>query len=151
MNSDDIKEKLKYIGGYTSTAIPEFTWDNRLRVDMLLIDTHKRWLRGFEIKLTKADFLNDYKWTQYTEFCSSITIVCPAGLIKKEEIEHPFGLLWITQDNQRLSHKWIKRPKNIQTRNSLAWLWTYIRVLEYELPRLSGEVNNLKWKLKNYV
>jgi hypothetical protein len=150
LNSDEIKQRLIQIGNYGNIFIPEFTWDN-LRIDVIIVDIYHRWIRGFEIKTSRADFFKDEKWTNYSKFCSSLSIVCPEGLIKKEEVGNPFGLLWICETGltyRPSDLKWVKRPKNIQKRNCLAWFWTYLSILERELPRMYFEIESLKCSLR---
>jgi len=143
-----IRENLERLGGYNSILIPEFTWGD-LRIDAVVVDLSSRWIRGFEIKVSRSDYQRDTKWTLYSQFCSSLSIVCPWGLINKNEVDEPYGLLWVSSSN--LVH-WEKRPKNFQKRNGMAWLWTYIKVIEKELPRIhfaERQVRSLlDWELK---
>ncbi len=134
--SDPILSAIYRMGGFYSTVIPEFTYKDR-RIDIIIIDFQRRWVRGFEIKRSRADFLRDIKWTQYTQFLSSLTLVCPPNIISPDEISSPFGLLWVDDKSNIF---WKKRPHNFQNRKSLAWLWTYISILETEFPRLSREL-----------
>jgi len=149
MTADDIKS---YLAGMDGLFIPEFTWRDK-RIDAIIIDIKHRWIRGFEIKTSRSDFLKDQKYWQYSEFCSSISFVCTAGLIQPEEVEKPIGLLWIEEniDLQRQSFfesptpfQWKKRPGNFQRQKSLSWFWTYLRVLEMELPRIYFELSRFK-------
>ena len=148
----NIRSSLERMGGYKNICIPEFTW-KELRIDALMIDIAHRWIRGFEIKTERSDFLRDIKWPLYSQFCSSLSIVCPEELIDPKEIEKPFGLIWVKEENLggrygiNYKAKWVKRPKNFQKRTSLAWIWVYIRVLELELPRLQFE--NMRLREKN--
>lgn len=143
MNANDIKTTIKKwcLNSWNNIFIPEFTYGNK-RIDAAIIDINHRWIRGFEIKISRADFLQDDKWTGYSSFCSSLSIACPEGLIKPEEIKKPFGLVWILENKDTKpkywdkSCIWKKRPKNFQSRNSLAWLYKYVSVIETELPRL---------------
>lgn len=124
--------------------VPEFTYGDK-RIDAAIIDVHKRWVRGFEIKVSRADFLKDHKWQNYAEFTSSLCIVCPENLISGDEISKPFGLIWV--DEQKYI-KWIKKPKRFQRRDCYAWTLQYLRVIEKELPRLCMEISELKQQLK---
>lgn len=90
---EDIHGWLSGIGGYGNLYIPEFTWDG-LRIDGIVIDVRTRWIRGYEIKMSRADFLSDEKWMNYSEFCSSLSVVCPEGLIQKNEIQSPCNSRW---------------------------------------------------------
>lgn len=143
----DIRNILQSIGGWGSVYIPEYTWGDK-RIDAAIVDVRTRWIRGFEIKISRADWLADEKWMQYSEFLSSLSVVCPEGLIQKIEVPKPFGLLWISESKWGgFRHDWIKRPKRFQTRDGMAWLFTYMRVIEKELPRLDQEVASLKSRL----
>ena len=138
MTAGDIQKKLKGLARWDNIYVPEFTFGG-LRLDAILIDVRHRWIRGFEIKVSKQDFKQDIKWTMYSEFCSSLSIVCPEGLIQPEEIKSPFGLVWIKEKDTYGWNQfvWKKRPKNFQKRDSLAWLWTYVKVIEIEFARMS--------------
>ena len=130
------------------STISEFTWGD-LRIDAMYVDIVHKWIRGFEIKVDRNDFNKDKKWTLYTKFLSSLTIICPKGLIQSEEIEKPFGLMWVSDEHswgRRLEVK--KRAINFQKRKSLAWLWTYVSVLEHELPRMQSELQSLAGEVR---
>ncbi len=144
----DIHRALRQMGGWGSVYVPEFTWKD-LRADAVLIDVHKRWIRGFEVKVSHGDFARDQKWTLYSQFVSSLTVACPWGIIQPQEVASPFGLLWVRKvsgmgNGEVLTHKWMKRPANFQRRDSLSWLWTYVQVIERELPRLAIENAELR-------
>jgi hypothetical protein len=140
VTAEDIHARLRAYAGWYGVYVKEFTY-NSLRIDSVIIDTYKRWIRGFEIKVTRSDFLRDMKWEKYTEFCSSLTMVCPEGLIAPEEIQKPFGLMYVTEKG---TAKYVKKPAKFQQRSSLAWLYTYTHVIEKELPRLVHENNLLR-------
>lgn len=150
MKALDIRQSLQHLGGWGSLLIPEFTYRG-IRIDALIVDIKTRWIRGFEIKMSRSDFLQDQKWEQYSEFCSSLSIACPDGLIRKEEVSDPFGLLYVTPSKKEYMNptfRWIKKPKRYQTRKGLAWMWIYLRVLEAELPRLSQQNIHLQRMLE---
>jgi len=142
----DIHETLIQSKSWYEAYIKEYTY-NGMRADSITINFDTRQIRAFEIKTSRSDFLRDKKWSTYSEFCSTLVMVCPAGLILKEEIEPPLGLLWVFNekrfDNIHVT-KWIRRPKNFQSRNGLAWIYTYMRVIEKEFPRVISELNKYK-------
>jgi hypothetical protein len=149
MTSDEIKKRLAGWGGYHGIFIPEFTWGG-LRIDAVIIDTAHRWVRGFEIKADRSDFLRDNKWTLYSQFCSSLTLVCPEGMIQPDEIEKPFGLVWAFDNRDKFNWsylRWVKRARNFQSRKSLSWLWTYVKILEMEFGRMQYELNDVRIRL----
>lgn len=137
MTANDLKNHLRRLG---TLYIDEFTW-NGLRIDAIVIEIRSRTVRGFEVKVSRGDYFADKKWQLYSEFCSSLSIVCPDGLIQPDEVSDPFGLLWIDKVG---NFNWKKRPKNIQSRNSLAWTWAYLGVIERELARVVPELETLK-------
>jgi hypothetical protein len=139
MKSEEVAAQLKNFERWANIYINEFTYGDK-RIDALIIDTDHKWLRGFEIKVSRSDFLNDEKWENYSSFCSSLSIVCPWGLIQREEISKPFGLLWVSRNG---CLKWIRRPKNFQKREALAWRFLYYRVMETEFKRLYWLRNNV--------
>ena len=144
MRVDEIREVLERLSGYHSVFVPEFTFGDK-RIDAVSIDFKHRWIRGFEIKINHNDFERDKKWTEYTEFLSSLSIVCPSELILKEEVQSPFGLLWVEPNGYI---KWKKRPTNFQSRKSLSWFWTYLRVMETEFSRMSYHIFHLENEIK---
>ena len=147
MTVNDIHTALRRLGGYHGVYVPEFTYGGR-RIDAAVIDVSKRWIRGFEIKMSRSDWLRDEKWQEYSRFCSSLSVVCPEGLIQADEIDSPFGLLWIMNE-QGFPVKWVSKPKRFQRRDALAWLYTYVSVIEKELPRLSIDVARLN-RVRNH-
>jgi hypothetical protein len=150
MKAEDVQFALAHMTGYHGIYVPEFTFAGH-RIDAAIIDLQHRWIRGFEIKVNRGDWLRDEKWVLYTRFLSSLSVVCPEGLLQPTEIEKPLGLMWIEPSKPgRFSDyespprcHWKKRPGNFQHRNSLAWLWTYVRVLEAEFPRMHLENINM--------
>lgn len=143
---DVIRAITEHNGAWGCVVVPEFTFQER-RIDAALIDTRQRRVRGFEVKVSRSDFLSDEKWQLYTAFTSDLSIACPAGLIQPEEVPDPFGLLWCTKepgqrryDGQtftRYGSHWKKRPKNFQKRGGLAWQWRYLEIIETEFKRLA--------------
>lgn len=137
-------EIRKALRGLDGLYINEFTWRG-LRIDAVLVDYHQRKVRGFEIKVSREDFLQDKKWQLYSQFCSELSIVCPAELLQPEEIKSPFGLLWIGPNGE---YWWKRRPKNIQHREALAWTWRYLEILETEFARVLPELYRLEHTVK---
>ncbi|MFA5420200.1 MAG: hypothetical protein WC341_17235 [Bacteroidales bacterium] len=149
MDAGEVKKALFEMSNYHGIFVDEFSY-GRLRLDAIIIDVEHRWIRGFEIKISHADFLADTKWVEYSQVVSSLSVVCPEGLIDKSEIEKPFGLLYVSKNQyNHFQYQWVKRPKCFERRNSLSWLYTYVRVIEAELPRKEFEISRLRGEL-NY-
>lgn len=98
INSRDILETLhkdiksKYP---TRLNVSEFTLIGGRRIDMLSLDYMGGEVRGYEIKTSRSDFLGDKKWKEYLEYCGKFYFVCPAGMIKPEELDKEIGLIYI--------------------------------------------------------
>jgi len=50
---------------------------------------------GYEIKVSRQDFVQDEKWHQYLEMCNNLYFVCPHGVIKKDEVPADAGLIYV--------------------------------------------------------
>ncbi len=60
---------------------------------------------GYEIKVSRGDFLQDQKWHNYLGLCHEFYFVCPWGLIKPEELPGGCGLMYLTKTGNRLQIK----------------------------------------------
>jgi len=60
---------------------------------------------GYEIKVSRGDFLDDYKWFSYLPFCNCLYWVCPSGLIDPSEVAESTGLMWVSKTGTRLYTK----------------------------------------------
>jgi hypothetical protein len=65
-----------------------------------------RWTtHGYEIKVSRSDFLRDDKWHAYREHVEHMWFVCPHGLIQPEELPEGVGLMWAAKTGTRLYTK----------------------------------------------
>lgn len=60
---------------------------------------------GYEIKVSRSDFLQDSKWTGYLNFCNEFSFVCPEGLIKEDELPLEVGLTYYKPKTGKLRVK----------------------------------------------
>jgi hypothetical protein len=60
---------------------------------------------GYELKVSRSDFLNDGKWPAYLPVCHEFYFVCPAKLISVDELPQDVGLLWQAGTGGRLVTK----------------------------------------------
>lgn len=69
------------------------------RIDALAIKIgySKLQLWGYEIKVSRRDFVADEKWHQYMEMCNSLYFVCPHGVIGKDEVPAEAGLMYVSK------------------------------------------------------
>ena len=59
-------------------------------------------ITGYEIKVSRNDFLQDEKWMAYKHYCHRLDFVCPTGLIKPEELPDDIGLIYYNPDKKTL-------------------------------------------------
>ena len=82
------------------------TWSNKDLLKFDAIAIKKSWakprLTGYEVKVSRSDFLNDQKWPDYLPHCRCFSFVCPKGLIQPEELTDEVGLIWYYLDSGAL-------------------------------------------------
>lgn len=77
------------------------------------------YVHGYEVKVSRADFLKDDKMAVYLPMCNLMSIVCPWGMIQPNEIPDKFGLFYVTKTGTRLytkvkpPHRDVKIPENV--------------------------------------
>lgn len=62
-------------------------------------------LTGYEIKVSRGDFLQDNKWHLYLQYCNEFYFVVPAGLIQKDELPEDVGLIYYYPEKGTLKTK----------------------------------------------
>jgi len=60
---------------------------------------------GYEIKVSRSDFLNDKKWVSYLAYCNEFYFVSPKGVIQVAEVPETAGLIWVTDTGNKLYTK----------------------------------------------
>jgi len=69
---------------------------------------------GYEVKLSRSDFLRDDKWQTYLDACHGFSFVCPHGMIQPEELPSEVGLIWLSQTGRRLFTKRKAQRRDIE-------------------------------------
>lgn len=77
-------------------------WSSRLAQDLLILDwvamlksRVKQKMIGYEIKVSRSDFLNDQKRQYYLQYVHEFYFACPEGLIKKDELPEHVWLVYV--------------------------------------------------------
>lgn len=107
ITADKITELLKQ-RHKSDVCVPECAtdarWRNCLRFDFWVMK--KSWyspkIIGYEIKVSRSDFLADKKWPGYLAYCNEFYFVCPNGMIDQSELPGDVGLLYVTKSGNRL-------------------------------------------------
>lgn len=103
-----VKSRVKYM---EEIGICEFGIDG-IRLDAIVVHYLKQQVRGFEFKVSRADFLADKKWRQYLKYCNRFYFLCPPGIIKKDEVDSGAGLIYVGIKGEWQDFKLIKRAKH---------------------------------------
>jgi hypothetical protein len=94
---------------------------NHLRMDAWVMK--KSWVSplttGYEIKVSRSDFLNDHKWQRYLDYCNEFYFVCPTGLIDPLELPPEAGLMYVTKTGTRLFKKKAAPRRSVETPEAL--------------------------------
>lgn len=145
-------KRLCHVHGIQNAAdavyMDEFTLGDR-RVDVLTIDLQKMMIRGFEIKVSRADFVGDDKWTEYLRFVNYFFFVTVPGLVQPSELPPEVFLMeWTVEERDRWGKKeyrpalkLVKRGKKLQPR--------FVRETYGEHffhKTLLSYVRNLRWR-----
>jgi len=103
MTADDVAKALRS----RHAGIPFFegvkngpTWYSNGLAIMDAIAVEPSWAKpcitGYEIKVSRADFLADQKWPGYLPLCHRLYFACPRNLIKPSELGDPrVGLVYV--------------------------------------------------------
>jgi hypothetical protein len=78
---------------------------------------------GYEIKVSRSDFLNDQKWHAYLTFCNEFYFVCPQGLIQPNELPAEVGLLYVAKTGTCLFKKKAAARREVEIPEEL---WRYL-------------------------
>ena len=85
---------------------------------------------GYEIKMSRGDFLGDDKWRGYLDYCSQLYFVCPSGVIDPAELPGYVGLLVASKNMKRLYCKRKAVEREVEIPESL---WRYILMWRTEV------------------
>lgn len=71
-------------------------------------------ITGYEIKVSRGDFLQDSKWHLYLQYCNEFYFVVPNGLISKDELPENVGLIYYYPENGKLRKRKKAMYRNIE-------------------------------------
>lgn len=81
--------------------------DGDLRLDGVALEwSHQAmWVHGYEIKVSRSDWLRDAKYERYRPYVDTLTLVCPKGMVARGEMPGDVGLMWYDPDKGALRVK----------------------------------------------
>lgn len=102
-------------------------------------------LTGYEVKISRSDFVNDSKLHEYLNLCNALYIVCPAGLIDKSEVPDGCGLMCTSKTGSRI---YIKKKAPYRQIEEPASLYKYILMSR---ARVVGPYQESAFDKKGYM
>jgi hypothetical protein len=99
---------------------------------------------GYEVKVSRSDFTGDRKWQHYLDFCTHFYFVCPANLIRPEELPHEIGLLWSTSTGNRIYQKKAAVPRPISDA-ALATMLRHVLMWRYSSRQETRRETAERW------
>lgn len=79
---------------------------------------------GYEVKVSRSDFMNDEKTNEYLPFCHELYFVCPWSLIDPSEVPEYAGLMWASPNSSMVVRK-KKAPKRLEV-DSMIYVYVLI-------------------------
>lgn len=70
-------------------------------------------ITGYEIKVSRIDFVKDEKWQKYLNYCNEFYFACPTDLISLEELPDGVGLIYVREKTNRIIRKAVYQEKDI--------------------------------------
>ena len=107
-----------------------------------------RTIIGYEIKVTRADFLSDQKYPHYMETCNLFYFVVPKGLIKKDEVPRNVGIIEYNNGKLRQIKHAIYEKRDINVDMLLHCI--FYKVHQYNKPKSKRELfEEMKLKVES--
>ncbi len=153
----DIKKALAKKHGDREFFITECkngpTGTGMLQFDGLAI--YKSWAHpnivGYEIKVSRSDFLRDAKYTRYMPYCHEFYFVTPAGMVQRQEVEENIGLMWYNPQTGILTTKKKAIHRKIEVDSDMLLYIIMNRLDSDRLPFYSTKAEYWKDWLNNKI
>ena len=94
---------------------------------------------GYEIKVTRSDFLRDAKFYTYEELCNCLYIVCPKGMIDRTELPESVGLMYYDPEKKTITTKKKAIYRKIEYSPDLLLYIIYTRLSSDRYPFFSDK------------
>ncbi len=100
---------------------------------------------GYEIKVSRSDFLRDEKWQAYLPLCHRFYFVAPPGVIQLDEVPSTAGLMVCTKNATRLLTKKRAPLRDVQVPEEL---FRYVLMCRAKITndRYAGATGVDRWK-----
>lgn len=99
---------------------------------------------GYEVKVSRGDWLRDEKVASYLPLCHLLYIVAPKGIVKLEELPPTVGLLEPVGDGTRLVAKRKAARREVELPRDL---FVYILMCRTKITREQGHEEDRRWRM----
>jgi hypothetical protein len=99
----------------------------------------KPYITGYEVKVTRSDFLRDNKFFTYLPLCHALYVVSPAGVVKREELPTEIGLMWYDADKKMLTTKKKPPARQVEVSTEMLQYIIYSRMDSDRIPFYSDK------------
>lgn len=131
------------------------TWMTRAG-DMKILDglaIRKSWsspcFTGYEVKVSRSDFLRDAKFYTYEELVNCLYIVCPKGMIDRTELPESVGLMYYDPEKKTLQTKKKAIYRKIEYSAEMLMYIIFSRLDSDRIPFYSDKKEYFKEYLNN--
>lgn len=94
---------------------------------------------GYEVKVSRSDFLRDAKFYTYEELVNCLYIVCPKGMIDRTELPESVGLMYYDPDKKTITTRKKALFRKIEYSPELLLYIIYTRLDPDRIPFFSNK------------
>lgn len=94
---------------------------------------------GYEVKISRGDFLRDAKFYTYEELCNCLYIVCPKGMIDRTELPESVGLMYYDPDKRTITTRKKAIFRKIEYTSEMLLYIIFSRLDSDRYPFFSGK------------
>lgn len=106
---------------------------------------------GYEIKVSRSDFLKDNKYSLYLPYFHEFYFVTPTGMVQRTEIEENIGLIWYNPATGSLTTRKKAVYRNIEIDAQMLLYIIFTRLENDRIPFYSRRIEYFKDWLKNKI
>lgn len=132
-------------------TLEELMLPNGMRMDFFAMSSpHSMYhsLTGYEIKVTRSDWLNDMKYKDYVQYCNYFYIVAAPRCVLPEEVPPNMGFIEMTSTKSRLFTKRKAPAFDVKNLRILTYIiWTLTGKFQWR----AGDRNKLVTNFEDYV
>lgn len=128
-------------------------YGGHLQFDAVAI--YKSWAHpkivGYEIKVSRSDFLKDNKYSLYLPYFHEFYFITPTGLVQRQEVENDIGLIWYNPEKGSLTTKKRAVYRNIEIDAAMLLYIIFTRLENDRIPFYSSQAEYWKDWLNNKI